>query len=694
MKTGRSPHSSYALACNRAAVPIQDCAAPLKLCIILKQHKNDWEPVLVRHHSDFQVLLSGLVDATGTVHLWTELWVQRALKSEGTLENLRSGIDNHALDRRWSRTIQSWQQNLPGEVIALPEPLGPLWIDANSLTPWRPADPELGNYRLCTDDLALARASLPAYSTSLQRYLIASREDQVKLLSLNDPEAATDSIPSITQLFPHPQLIPINPEGAAVLVRKFVPLSLETLTDFISGMPAEESLSPELSIAGLTAPDAGGSNSGASDCWLFSSQSGPASRIVESLYLRLSLLKQALQCVHAHIKSTQSPLLGLTSSSFRVDLNSHPSIAPWLWTSRVHLLDPGDAAEVRIAGVDARFFLPIEANASPYRAIGSSRQLEGRGTLRLREVHVEGSSDVTVMGTLSTQDRLRVDANDLILLRVAIGRVQCQLCAKLEEDTTLVAGEWRVRSIPQKLPANVIERFQEFQGYAVPDVPFELIQSMGTPCDVYSMAIVCLRVLLVNSRRKLPTVIDDFASFVSEVRNRSESGTRLVDAIEAIFKSDPRWLERLGPANLSHEPDTTNSSAIPLSFWREVMACIVRMIPGQLKESHLENFSDAPEGAVHRVFDATIHDWTALSAQARSLLTLDWRANREIDAILRAEQGLPVGQPNAFAASAAKPPSSTGPSQAPAPSTFPTRSPALRPRDAVVIQRGSVQDKQ
>lgn len=702
MKTDSPSSCHWALPGNRVAVAIHDDPSPLKLCVILQKQASGIEPIVLRQLNECQVLLGCVIDAATTIHEVIEIWVQRLVGSGGILASVRTGVDNHSFDRRWTRFAAAWKQFLPQDVIALANEIGPLWIDSITFRPWKPVTAEQVPYRLCTDETLLSEAKLPPYSTTLNRFLVAGTSGSASFIRLDDAPAEPDAAVAFAKTFPSPSLLPINPEGTPVLIRKYHAHSLENWANFLTGVSFEESLgrdpSPLSTGRPLPADTKSESKSDERPFWMFPGQSGSASRIVESLFLRLTLLHQAVDAVRTHVKSTQSPMLSITASSFRIQTADAPSPLPVLWTGCLKLVDPGDAAEVKVPGVESRYFLPLGTTNTPYRAITSSRHLEGRANLRLREVSQIGE-EVSIEGTLSTQDRVRVDKNDLLRLRVGIGRVRAELWAKLEEGSSLVAGEWRVRTLPQKLPSNVVERFQEFQGQVLAEVPFELLQSMSTPCDVYSLAILAMRLLLVNSRRTLPIVIDDFVALVTELRSR-DTKMPLTDRIDVVFKSDPRWMEVLGPANLSFEPDARNGSAIPLTFWREVIAAIVKMIPGQLPESHLADFGDAPEGAVHRVFDAPHHEFRTLMTQSQSLLTLDWRANREIDSILRSEQNLPVGQASAFSNT-----SPVAPAKEPAPfastsqatgSQLPgqTRPQPPRPRDAVVIQRGNVQDRQ
>jgi hypothetical protein len=74
---------------------------------------------------------------------------------------------------------------------------------------------------------------------------------------------------------------------------------------------------------------------------------------------------------------------------------------------------------------------------------------------------------------------------------------------------------------------------------------------------------------------------------------------------------------------------------VPADLWADTLAMIIRMLPGVGPDSVSADLGDAPAGAAHRVFDRAMQDLTKLLVRTRSLIFVDWRYNREVNAVIR-----------------------------------------------------------
>ena len=74
---------------------------------------------------------------------------------------------------------------------------------------------------------------------------------------------------------------------------------------------------------------------------------------------------------------------------------------------------------------------------------------------------------------------------------------------------------------------------------------------------------------------------------------------------------------------------------MPAEVWWDVLAALVRTFPGIGPDSACADYGDAPSGGIHKVFDKLSGDLSSLLLRTRSLIVIDWRANREIHSVIR-----------------------------------------------------------
>ena len=87
---------------------------------------------------------------------------------------------------------------------------------------------------------------------------------------------------------------------------------------------------------------------------------------------------------------------------------------------------------------------------------------------------------------------------------------------------------------------------------------------------------------------------------------------------------------------LADAPDAkTALEAIPESLWFGTLACILRMFTGYTADSSYREFGDAPNGAVHRVFDQALEDMYALLSSCRALIVPDQILNAEVRSVVK-----------------------------------------------------------
>ena len=75
---------------------------------------------------------------------------------------------------------------------------------------------------------------------------------------------------------------------------------------------------------------------------------------------------------------------------------------------------------------------------------------------------------------------------------------------------------------------------------------------------------------------------------------------------------------------------TAAARLLPAELWCDTLGALIRLFPGLGPDSVCKDFGDAPALALERVFDKPLEDLEKLLVRSRSLIVIDWNANREI----------------------------------------------------------------
>lgn len=587
---------------------------------------------------DARVLLGCVMDAGARVHQWLEIWVQNIDNVLAAPSALRGSLSNAVLDRRWEETGASLGCLMPAEAFQTgweTEPLPPTWIDPKSAQPLHPVDGASRKaWLLCRDESALAEAGLPSYATTLHRYLyVANHPGASPFIAITANAPMTDRVQPVESLFPGRADLLVFSPGGLLRVRRLSPLTFDQLCDLLGGKPAAATVARVAKefAPGPTMEDAGADGEG----WLFMGHHGRWGRVIESLHLRLRAFSDVVRSVRTMVQRTQRPLLNLYSGQFKVRLGDPAAALPWLWSATVVLADSGDAVALQIPGSDARYFTAARPSASPgFQPARLGLNSRGQGTVRIRKVLPELAEGLVIEGTLDSQEKVDAARNDLVWLRLTMPDAPLDLYARLDAANAMAAGEWRFRTVGQRLAPERLSRLKE--GLAAP-AAFEVIPVLSTPVDLYSLGVLAARLFLVNAEAPLALAVDQILSLAREVANQHDPQSPLGLRIRAIVESDERWLKALGPQRLMWEGLSPQQALemVPLDLWTDMLALMVAMFPGIGPDSAARDYGDAPPGALHRVFDRAITDLDKLLLRSRSLIVIDWRYNREIHSIVR-----------------------------------------------------------
>ena len=104
----------------------------------------------------------------------------------------------------------------------------------------------------------------------------------------------------------------------------------------------------------------------------------------------------------------------------------------------------------------------------------------------------------------------------------------------------------------------------------------------------------------------------------------------------ALLAKDARYAEAMGPHRVVHEELSPPQAAalLPPELWHELLGILLRLFPAMGPDSFRRDFGDAPAGALETVFDEPLAALEALLVRTRSLIVIDWTANREIRSVI------------------------------------------------------------
>jgi hypothetical protein len=637
------------LPADMLAIPVSagQAIAPLKICVVVRLPSVTGESaaapqlIVLRDTLEARVLLGCTVDAGQNLHEWLEVWVQSPENAASAPVAVRGVVTNAILDDRWAQLVGSLETVDANSVIRTgweARPPAPVWLDATAKQPVHPKDTETGDlWMLCRDEAALAGAGLPPYGSTLHRYLYLPKRAAASIFVPVTADAPVGPrTKPLSALTGSRTDMPLLNPGGLMFVRSFSPLTLETFLEVLSAKP-NSSLTPGPPLP--PAPPSASAGPWAEHGWMLLGQHGRRGRLLESFHLRLRAFSDAVHAVRTVVSRTQRPLLNLDIDHFRVRLGDKASALPFLWSGRVALSDPGAAVDMAIPGSDERYCHAAgPPGAAVYQPVKSVQPTSGRGMVRVRKILPGASGTVVLEGTLSSQDRVDANPNDLLWLRFSDSNGPVDLYARISYEPGLPPGESRFRTIEQAIGNDRVQYFKSIEGIATP-CGFHLLPVLSTACDLYSLAVLAVRMFLVNGESPLPVALDEVLSFARNVAQNRDSSASLRLRIGALFESDPRWPAALGPHRLSWEKLAHEQvrDLIPHDLWLGVLAMIVPMFPGIGPDSTCSDLSSSPPGAPQRVFDQLRSDLEFLILKTRSLIVVDWRFNREVSALIRSE---------------------------------------------------------
>ena len=143
--------------------------------------------------------------------------------------------------------------------------------------------------------------------------------------------------------------------------------------------------------------------------------------------------------------------------------------------------------------------------------------------------------------------------------------------------------------------------------------------------------------LLVNPQNTLAVALDEVLSLGRQVAAEYNAETPLASRICSIMNAEPRFANSLAPHRLLQEPMEPMAAfeLLPPEMWYHTLAAIVRLFPGIGPDSYCKDYGDAVSLALESVFNKPLEDLEKLLVRSRSLIVIDWNANREVHSAIR-----------------------------------------------------------
>lgn len=627
------------------------CTAPIELCVAVRSEQDPAAGWLIPlfETSDAMVYLGALCDASGRRNDWLEIWVQTIAANCGRARSEIAEWNNAFLDARWRERCATlaaltpdavfrgpWETDHP-QPVYLRQPSGGTWV---SFHPVLSGAPNGVGWRLCLDDALLRRTGLPTYTGSSDRFLYdASLGSDPLFIPLGSTAVTHRQLAPANPSTGFPaDAVPLNPEGGLLFIRRHALFSLSQFKRLIEGYDwtghgrGREGLLLDAGFSAFQEQGYAGNNHGL----IFGGRRGRTARILEGYLLKLMLFREAVCAVTTTIRREDLPFIDLTAVDFRVALDLSWNRLPRLWQFRLQLSRTSEAAAVDIQGGGLRYFRPIRPlDPSVYRPRQLGRLRGGRGSLRLRDIREEQGATMVCEGTLADSELSGSKPSDLLRLDLPV-RSQCHtVFARILAGQNLAAAEVRFESLPFPPPKSGPASLLALKGVPLEEVSFVLMPQMSSPCDLYTLAVIGLELLIDTRKADLAVVLDECLSLAREIQRQPETQS-LVERRSRVVEGDSRFEKSLGPQNLCRENLTREQGyeCIPRELWWGLFDILVRMLPGELKDGWARDLGDVNPQALDSCLLPALEELDALIERVRSFLFLDWSANREALTVL------------------------------------------------------------
>jgi len=615
------------------------------LCLVAYyQRDGSLKPRIIAQPKGAIAFAAAWCDQAGQVKEWLDLWVQDTSSwILGTNRQIMP-LANPALDAHWLAWVKGLTTSQPASVFDLgwsTQPCPVIWLNPNAPTRFQSPTP----WALCTDDAILRKYRLAAYADSHHRYLWNQNEQQPQFLATTPDAPEGPVTATLDSVFG--AAIPINRDGALMTLRRSYTLPLGDFSDLLANKAQPQDLREALRVP-LSDPNAkllDKSGTGSRNPGLFFVKHHMAGHLGELFHLKLAALHGVFTATQCAIQESACPFLGLTIDSFGMSLPQIDTSLPFLWGHQVSLLAPPQCLRTEIGDIKEPCFIPYaELGQSIYRSPKAGQEIRGLARVRIRKISEADDQGLVVMeGTLLSEETLQAGRLDLLGMEWVMPRGG-RLClyAKIEGKSGEIDGELRFCSLQTKLPPDLKAWLEGGKGSLSSDrVEFHLLPRVGTPCDLYSLGVIALRILL-HHPDGTAAALDDLLSLAKLHQTRFSNAnwhTGTASLAEFVKADEASKLAgRLSPHWLLANSDMNATDAfreVPAALWWSTIDFIARLFPGEAADAFCKTYDDFLPRALHDVFVGPIAVLESLLGRSREMLFGNPTGNRELLNLVR-----------------------------------------------------------
>lgn len=626
-----------------APAPIHGGDEPgaLRVCVFtgLESGAGTSPFLLLRELPGARVYLGAICDAGARIQEYVEICVQTLELRDLTFSNYQERLTNFSFDQRWRAEFEMLLEQRPDTVVLTgmetsnPSPV--LIKPRPQPTGFAPV--EVSSWRVCTDDALLAKHGLPEYSTSPHRYLFQADAEPKTFLATADDAPTNAHVQGIDRLKGPEVRAVFNSHGGLVYVTRFHHLSLEEYLQILEGRAwnNEDAGGTKLFLKRVYSDLHAWSANPKGMPFLLHGFASSGEHLNEIFFLKLAALRGLFSEVRACVRAQQLPLLNLSPASFRLSLPDVGDQFPTLWAARCLLAKPGQAYPLKIKSTEQRYFIRLgRVEPSPFLPEGLGAHSFGIGSVRLRNVHAD-TDGISLEGTLVAEDYLGLDAHDLLWFKLPLGEERTEFYAHVYTGENVGPREARFRTVPARLPEATVEALKRSAGTVFQKSPYEIWPLLSSPCDLYSLGVMAVRILLANSQTNLPVVLDDVLSLSRHLGKDVGDETAVVPKLKSLVAGDQRLHDLISPQALTERaltPEQARALVHP-DIWLETMALVLRLFPAG-PHSYCKSFGDVSPLALETVFDRPLQELDSLVLRLRSVLTPSLAANEEIARVI------------------------------------------------------------
>jgi hypothetical protein len=627
--------------------PIHECneGIPLRICILVRLDPKLPSPfVLLRELPEARVYLGSVCDAGARIQEWVEIWVQTLELRELAYSGYQERLTNFICDERWYLQWERFKSNLPQCVIMTGmERKNPAPILVKRLA--GAPDPgvatiEAAKWKICRDDALLTSVGLPPYSTSPFRYLHDPEMTGAKFfLAVSSDAPVNAHVQAISQLRIAPDVLAVfNPQAGLIRVTRFSPLEIEDYLQVLEGKPwagpapGGFPVFPTKTYADFQA----WSSSAKGLPFMLHGDGKQNDRLNEIFFLKLSALYGMFKEVRSYVQATQLPLLNLSPASFRMTIPEAGDQFPALWATRCMLVKPGQAYPLQIRSTTQRYFLRFgRIEPSPFLPESLGAHSFGVGSIRVRTVTPE-TDGIVLEGTLVAEEYLALESHDLLWFTLPLGEERIEFFARVFASESAGPKEARFRTLPAKLSESVTVSLKQATGAVFAKSPYEVWPLLSSPCDMFSLGVIAVRMLLANNTSNFPVILDEVLGLARHFCNDVKEESIFLSDFKSLLSLDQQLLDLVSPHKLIEASGLPHQarSRINMEIWLETIGLVLRLFPSAGSQAYCKDFGDVTPLALETIYNHPVQKLEVLLLRLRSILTPSLSSDEEIGRVL------------------------------------------------------------